>query len=109
MNGAHVPRRANRENNQENEIATYQLHNTVARNAKETQMNTKFATKKFLVQVFQEYEVVFLHVKRRIFLLCGRLHIIMYSAETLINKLRCKRQPNSIYHVFIGLLKRTSY
>lgn len=36
-------------------------------------MNTKFATKKFLVQVFQEYEVVFLHVKRGIFLLFDRL------------------------------------
>ena len=59
-------------------------------------MNTKFATKKFLVQVFQEYEVVFLHVKRGIFLLFDRLHIIMYSAETPLLKLRCKRQPNGI-------------
>lgn len=72
-------------------------------------MNTKFATKKFLVPVFQEYEVVFLHVKRGIFLLFDRLHIIMYSAETPVRKLRCKRQPNGIYHVFISLLKRTSY
>lgn len=102
MNGAHVPRRANRENSQENENVTHQLHNTVARNAKETQMNTKFATKKFLVQVFQEYEAVFLHVKRGIFLLFDRLHIIMYSAETPVSKLRCKRQPNGIYHVFIS-------
>ena len=89
MNGAHVPRRANRENNQENENATHQLHDTVARNAKETHMNTKFVTKKFLVQVFQEYEVVFLHVKRGIFILVDRLHNIMYSAETPVSKLRC--------------------
>ena len=109
MNGAHVPRRANRENSQENENVAHQLHNTVARNAKETQINTKFATKKSLVQVYPECEVVFLHVKRGIFLLFDRLHIIMYSAETPVSKLRCKRQPNGIYHVFISLLTRTSY
>ena len=53
VNGALVARHASKEGSQENENATRQLLNTVARNAKEAQVNIKLATKMFLVQVFQ--------------------------------------------------------
>ena len=53
VNGALVARHASKESSQGNENATRQLLNTVARNAKEAQVNIKLATKMFLVQVFQ--------------------------------------------------------
>ena len=53
VNGALVARHASKEGSQGNENATRQLLNTVARNAKDSQVNIKLATKMFLVQVFQ--------------------------------------------------------
>jgi len=70
VNGALVARHASKESSQGNENATRQLLNTVARNAKEAQVNIKLATKMFLVQVFQFF-----------FFVC-QLHT-MYNAETL--------------------------
>ena len=53
VNGVLVPRRASKESSQGNETVTRQLHNTVARNAKDTRVNIKLAMKMFPVQVFE--------------------------------------------------------
>ena len=77
VNGALVARHASKEGSQGNENATRQLLNTVARNAKEAQVNIKLATKMFLVQVFQV-----------VFSSACQLHT-MHNAETLVNKSFC--------------------
>ena len=79
VNGALVPRHASKESSHGNENATRQLLNTVARNAKEAQVNIKLAMKMFLVQVFQ---VVYF------FFSACQLHT-MHNTETLVNKSFC--------------------
>lgn len=53
VNGALVARHASKESSHGNENATRQLLNTVAKNAKEAQVNIELAMEMFLVQVFQ--------------------------------------------------------
>ena len=61
VNGVHVLRRVRRENNQEVVNAIHRLHNMEGRNARETQMNIKYAMTMFLVQVFELVFFVSLH------------------------------------------------
>lgn len=91
VNGVLVPRRASKESSQGNENVTRQLHNTVARNAKDTWVNIKLAMKMFLVQVFEVRTCVF-------FFSACQLHN-MHNTETDDVYFMSTTVVNGVHHV----------